>query len=346
MSWITSAKCFNGLVCIGDIQATITFQNTNKKKYVNCVKKVHHIYKNLVVGFAGDIKTALLMIEKLEIQLNSWLEKDTYFYLDGQSDYMIHNLKLLYDEIRGDSLPHVELLFCWYSQDEDENNWTMYNWKFKSPNFVRDSNGSIQSPTQIGSGNQHQNFQNALAFLTGDSEKRTERYKKIFENAPDMIIWTITKYRNFLINQARQENFEGVSKSFHSFEAIVNYDKLYSKEDYKKIAEIYKQFDLEFSPIDVDGDPIFGVEFSKHKLFEVLKKDPSTVVQAINTIEEINSRINIEALFEPPIFKEIFHRSLDELIEEHICSTWKEFTILMKNKYNIAFDSVGTTAIA
>lgn len=35
------------------------------KKYINCVKKVHHIYKNLVVGFAGDIKTALLMIEKI-----------------------------------------------------------------------------------------------------------------------------------------------------------------------------------------------------------------------------------------------------------------------------------------
>lgn len=346
MSWITSAKCFNGLVCIGDIQATITFQNTNKKKYVNCVKKVHHIYKNLVVGFAGDIKTALLMIEKLKILLNNWLEKDTYFYLDGQSDLMIKNLQILYNEIRGDSLPYVELLFCWYSQDEDENKWTMYNWKFKSPNFVRDSNGSIQSPTQIGSGNQHQNFQNALAFLTGDSEKRTEKYKEIFEDNPDIIIWTVRKYKNFLISQARQENFEGVSKSFHSFEAIVNYDKLYSKEDQEKITEIYKQFDLELSPIDVDGDPIFGVEFSKDKLIEVVKKDPSIFIKTMKTIEEINSHINTEALFEPPIFKETFHKSSDELIEEPICSTWKEFKMLMKNKYNISFDSVGTTAVA
>lgn len=65
-------------------------------------------------------------------------------------------------------------------------------------------------------------------------QKKEQKDIKIFENDPDMIIWTVTKYRNFLINQARQENFEGVSKSFHSFEAIVNYDKLYSKEDYKK----------------------------------------------------------------------------------------------------------------
>ncbi|MFZ3053727.1 MAG: hypothetical protein WA099_09990 [Sulfuricurvum sp.] len=346
MSWVTSAKCFNGLVCIGDIQATITFQNLNKKKYINCVKKVHHIYDNLIVGFAGDIKTALLMIEKLKIQLNDWLEKDTYFYLDGQSDKMVHNLQVLYDEIRGGSQPYVELLFCWYSQDEDENKWTMYNWKFKSPNFVRDSNGTIQSPTQIGSGNQHQNFQNALAFLTGDSEKRTEKYKEIFESTPDMIIWTITKYRNFLINQARQENFPGVSKSFHSFDAIVNYDKLYTKEDHKKIDEIYKQFDLEFEPINVDGDPIFGVEFSERKLLEAFNKDKLAFANTMNTIQKINSRVNIEALFEPPIFKEIFHRSSDEVIEDPICSTWVEFENLMKNKYKITFNSVGTTALA
>ena len=58
MSWITSAKCFNGLVCIGDIQATITYPN-GTVKYINCIKKIYNIYDNLIVGFAGDIKVSL-----------------------------------------------------------------------------------------------------------------------------------------------------------------------------------------------------------------------------------------------------------------------------------------------
>jgi 20S proteasome alpha/beta subunit len=37
-----------------------------KINIANCVKKVHHIYDNLVVGFAGDIKVGLKMIEKLK----------------------------------------------------------------------------------------------------------------------------------------------------------------------------------------------------------------------------------------------------------------------------------------
>jgi hypothetical protein len=49
MSWIVSANCFNGLVCIGDIQATITFNNGRKPEHVNCVKKIHKIYDNLIV---------------------------------------------------------------------------------------------------------------------------------------------------------------------------------------------------------------------------------------------------------------------------------------------------------
>lgn len=76
MSWVTSAKCFNGLVCVGDIQATVGYRG--RIQYINCIKKVHHIYRNLVVGFAGDVKTGLLMIEELKIQVNNTLAKDTF----------------------------------------------------------------------------------------------------------------------------------------------------------------------------------------------------------------------------------------------------------------------------
>ena len=206
MSWITSAKCFNGLVCIGDVQATITYPN-GKIEYINCIKKIYNIYDNLVVGFAGDIKVALLMIEKLEELLAKWLDKDTLFDLDGQVYELKENLKILYNEFCGNLKPKVELIFCWYAQDEGEYEWNLYNWKFVSPNFSNSGDGKIQSPIQIGSGNNNINYQNSLEFLTGEDIKRRGKFKNLFNTNPEMIIWTVTKYKNFLINQAQQENF-------------------------------------------------------------------------------------------------------------------------------------------
>ncbi len=340
MSWITSAKCFNGLVCIGDIQATITY-STGDIKYINCIQKVYNIYDNLVVGFAGDIKVALLMIEKLKNLLSIWLEKDTLFDVDGQLYELRENLKLLYNEFRGNSFPKVELLFCWYAQDENEYKWNLYNWKFISPNFAHSGDGKIQSPIQIGSGNNNENYQNSLKFLTGDQNKRSLKFEKIFKSNPEMIIWTISKYKNFLINQARQENFNGVSKSFHSFVATINYDKLYSKEDNDKIKEISRKFGLEFQPITHDSDTIHGVEFSVAKLKCMADNHPKKFYEIWKEIEEINKRINIASIYEKPIFTKEFHESNDEMIDT-ICTSWKEFDILMKTKYKVTIGTVAT----
>ncbi len=341
MSWITSAKCFNGLVCIGDIQATITYPN-GKVKYINCIKKIYNIYDNLIVGFAGDIKVSLLMIEKLELLLKIWLKEGTLFDLDGQVYEFKENLKILYDEFRGNAEPQVELLFCWYAQDENEYAWNLYNWKFVSPNFSNSSNGKLQSPIQIGSGNNHSNYQDSLKFLTGEQTKRNGKFKKLFETNPEMIVWTVTKYKKFLINQARQENFDGVSKSFYSYEAIINYDKLYSEEDNQKIKEISKKFGLEFQPKIFEDDTIYGAEFSFDKLEDMLKKDPKYFIETWLEIEKIHKRINIASIFEKPEFKQEFFKPDNEKVDK-ICTSWKEFDGFMRTKYNLA---IGTSGFA
>jgi hypothetical protein len=259
---------------------------------------------------------------------------------------MISNLQFFYDEVRGDQCPYVEFLFCWFSQDENERMWTMYDWKFQSPNFKHNGNGKFQVPNQIGSGRKHQNYQDSLNFLTGEQEKRNQKYTDIYSNNPEMIIWTITKYRNFLINQARQENYEGVSKSFYSLEAIMHYDKLYTQEDSQKIRQISKLIGFELEPKYVDGDPIFGVEFDKEKLYTMASEDPKRLEEVYKTIHEINERINLKALFEPPEFKELFHQSDAEIIDDTICSTWEEFEKLLSGKYKINFTANGITATA
>ncbi len=341
MSWITSAKCFNGLVCIGDIQATITHPS-GKVQYINCIQKVYNIYDNLIVGFAGDIKVSLLMIEKLKVLLHSWLEKDTLFDLDGQVYELVENLKILYDEFRGSSSPQVELLFCWYAQDEGEYNWNLYNWKFVSPNFSNSGDGKIQSPTQIGSGNNNTRYQKSLEFLSGEQDKRTGKFKDLFETNPEMIIWTVTKYKKFLINQAKQEKFDGVSKSFYSYEAIINYDKLYSEEDNQKIKEISRKFGLEFQPKTFDNDTIYGAEFSFEKLETMLKKDPKYFIETWQEVEQILKRVNIASIYEKPKFKQEFFKADDEIIDK-VCSSWKEFDGYMRTKYKLA---IGSTALA
>lgn len=281
------------------------------------------------------------MIEKLKKLLNLWLEKDTLFDVDGQLYELRKNLKLLYDEFRGNTFPKVELLFCWYAQDEDEYKWNLYNWKFTSPDFRNSSDGKIQSPIQIGSGTNNKNYQASLKFLSGNKDQRSLKFEKIFPTNPDMIIWTVSKYKNFLINQARQDNFNGVSKSFYSFVATINYDKLYSTEDNNKIKEISQKFGLEFEPIVYDNDSIHGAEFNVEKLEYMAKKNPMEFYKMWEEIESIHSRIDIASIYDKPIFVKEFHQSKDEKFDK-VCTSWNEFDSLMRTKYNVRIGTATT----
>ncbi|MEZ8392524.1 hypothetical protein AB4252_06220 [Vibrio cyclitrophicus] len=98
MTWVVGGNCFNGFVCVADIQVTLEYKN-KPRKYYNSVQKIHKVYDNLCVAFSGDIRSGLIIIEDLQKNLHNSIKENEYFDLDGQSKELIEYLKTVYKKL-------------------------------------------------------------------------------------------------------------------------------------------------------------------------------------------------------------------------------------------------------
>ncbi|WP_199770310.1 hypothetical protein [Dickeya zeae] len=195
MTWVVGGNCFNGYVCVADIQVTIQ-RRGECDLYYNCVQKIHQISSNLCVAFSGDIRAGLSIIAEITYNLSLNMKENEYFDIDGQSSTLITLLQQLYQELYpGLYKPYVEFMFLWNAQEGDEIFFRPFCMKFKSPMF---NMNSIPVPglAQTGSGINNNAFNAITSFLTGKMSDSDE-YQRIFSGitaAPNLVTVTCPQY--------------------------------------------------------------------------------------------------------------------------------------------------------
>lgn len=76
MTWVVGGRHLFCARCIADIQVTLKF-TTGEVKYFDAVKKIHYIGDNIIIGFAGTIRIAFEIIEKLQTEYKN-IRKEAY----------------------------------------------------------------------------------------------------------------------------------------------------------------------------------------------------------------------------------------------------------------------------
>lgn len=331
MTWIVGANCFNGFVSVSDIQATITFPDKSKK-YFNCVRKAHKIYDNLVVSFSGDIRSGLLIIDDLRALLESCLRQhEQIFDLDGQSDIIRNNLLVWYHRHNPSLSPALELMFQWASFDDEDGIYRPYCWKFTAPEFKRKTAAPLTTD-QSGSGLDNSDLNSIVTFLGGNESSCFEKYRNIFGSLErSRLVWTVRKFGNLLLNEAKRVSCEGVSRSFIRFECTIRYDRLLQDERAHQILrETASELGMEFDSSNSTGEllNIARADFEKidERINSLRSKHPDKLRNLLRIISETQRMMNYNAIRECPNIVETFHLHENENIgRENIKSKWDDF---------------------
>ena len=97
MTWALGGTHIGCCRCIADIQATFIYPR-DKIIYLDIVQKIHEISQNIMIAFAGDIKIALKIVEKLKLEIS----KDKYLKKQSQPEIVANDIlkyiRFLYNE--------------------------------------------------------------------------------------------------------------------------------------------------------------------------------------------------------------------------------------------------------
>jgi len=341
MTWIVGGNCFNGFICVADIQATITFNNNRRTEYFNCVQKIHKICSNLCVAFSGDIRTGLIIVERLRFAIQSSYHEGEYFDIDGHSSSYINFLKKNYEELNEKGKPHVEFMFLWNAQEGEEVIFRPFCMKFKSPDFNMNST-ALPGVSQSGSGLRNSTYQAISRFLAG-KEDASEEYEKIFSNfAASPNIFTVQIFKQILLHEASKIHYAGVSKTLISFESVIPYKDIYNEQTSKNIKEAY--ITLGIAPIEVStaNYKLLLSSISPNELksrLDYLEKNAPFLFYSLKGIlKDALHSASIEPLTEiPPIKIDKIISNEEELHVKKLITSWPEFVEFMNSKkINIA----------
>lgn len=335
MTWVVAGNCFNGFICVADIQATIVSKN-GKHEYYNCVQKIHKVAKNLCVAFSGDIRTGLKTVENIKVALSYDLSNDEYFDIDGQSKHVIDFFKKNYRTINPSSNPPIEFILMWNAQEGDEYIFRPFCMKFKSPEFNLNST-SLPGLAQSGSGISKKRFSAISAFLQGKKIESPE-YEEIFseiKEAPNIV--TVKNFKNILLKESSRGDYPGISKSFISFESEVPYDRIYSEQTNKNIKEACITLGMGSTEIKTQNHSVFLSEISTTNIQEKIKRIKEINVFLYNSLMEIivsaiNS-VDISPLAELPKITTDYYLSDEEEIHSYkLITTWDELKVFLSAK--------------
>lgn len=336
MTWIVGGNCFNGFVCVADIQATFVFNNGRPSEYYNCVQKIHKIFDNLCVAFSGDIRSGLLIIEDLSIQVPQSMKENEYFDIDGQSPLLIEYLQNLYEKINPKEKPYVELMFLWVAQEGEEYQFRPFCMKFRSPEFSLDSTPQVGA-SQSGSGTQNSSYNSIFSFLSGRSTD-SEEYKKIFGNIEDAPkILTVQKFKNLLFHEASAVNFPGVSKSLISFESVIAFKDIYPDWIRPLMTDSFVQLGVEYSNKYTANHNVNLVEMDFFKIGEKIadlqKNHPEqfdAIRSVLNVAEELRDPESICKL--PKITSDQYVDDKEIIHCQKLIAKWSDMISFMKSK--------------
>lgn len=75
MTWVISKPFVQGYtLTIADTCVTYKLEGGEEESYENCLQKIHHIHENygMLVGFAGDVRNALKIIDNMRIHCEEY----------------------------------------------------------------------------------------------------------------------------------------------------------------------------------------------------------------------------------------------------------------------------------
>ncbi|MGC6095436.1 hypothetical protein [Citrobacter portucalensis] len=335
MTWVVGGNCFNGFVCVADIQATIQFTN-GELRYYNCVQKIHKVACNLCVAFSGDIRSGLKLIDVLRDNLKQNLNDDEYFDIDGQSKTLIELLKYFYNIYNPVNKPQLELMFLWNSQEGDDLLYRPFCMKFKSPDFTMNST-ALPGLSQSGSGMENKTFQAITAFLRG-REISTPEYKDLFsdvEYAPNII--TVQNFKNIILNEASKVAHPGISKSMISFESVIPYKDIYDEQQSKNVHEAFITLGLGSTEMKTANHRLFLSAFSASEVDKRLEhlriNHPFLYYSTKEILKNAREAINIQPLTKlPPIVTDQFKSNEEEIHANKLISSWQEMKQFLGEK--------------
>lgn len=336
MTWIVGGNCFNGFVCVADIQATVEFNNGRPVEYYNCVQKIHKIFDNLCVAFSGDIRSGLLIIEDLSIQVHQSIKENEYFDIDGQSSLLIEYLQNLYKKINPKENPYLELMFLWVAQEGEEYQYRPFCMKFKSPEFRLNSTPQV-GVSQSGSGTRNETYNSIFSFLSGRSND-SEDYKKVFRNIEEVPkIWTVQKFKNLLFHEASAVNFPGVSKSLISFESVIAYKDIYPAWIQPFMTDAFVELGIEYSNKNTANHNVNLVEIDLFKIDQKiadLQENHPEKFEAIRSVLSVAEELkDMESICKLPKITSDQYVDDEEIIHcQKLIAKWADMVSFMKEK--------------
>lgn len=336
MTWVVGGNCFNGFICVADIQITIEYPHTKEKKYFNCVQKIHKAYDNLCIAFSGDVKSGLLIIEDLSRNLQENIKENEYFDIDGQSKRLINYLKIRYKEINPNSNPSLELMFLWNAQEGEEISYRPFCYKFMSPDFKLHSTPQINL-SQSGSGKNNDEYQAIVSFLSG-KHGSSEAYKNLFSQIPDAPqIWTVQKFKKFLFQEASNINFPGVSKTLISFESEIQYKNAYPNWMHQLIKSAFIKSGIEYSTITTNRDTLNLAEFDINNVINKISSLKETSPDEYREISMIlslaNETMDLSKIYTlPKIVSDMHFSESEEIDNQPLISSWDSMVRFLKSK--------------
>ena len=343
MTWVAAGSCFNGFACIADIQATIIYNN-RPGKYINCVQKLHKIYDNVVAGFSGNIEIGLNLIQKLKEFLEEHLrEPNRIFDLDGEVDAFRHNLQVWYNKLAKEGLTNqqIELMLCWFAQDEGEYFFKPYCWSFSSPDFKRKGSGHLDA-FAFGNGANTAQLGTVLKFLRGHSSElfpeHISQYDELNEAFGSITpLWTVKKFKNFLIEESQKFQLPSISQSLHFCEGTLPFDSIFPKDLYPKIKVFLQKIGVEYSNLNRKEGTMQLVITDFDRIIEHIRQLPlEKQHEILKELKRFTDSYNLLPLTEVPSLYINFYMSKNENINpNHIFSTWKELKSFLKIEHKI-----------
>ncbi len=325
MTWVVGGNCFNGFICVADIQATIIYPGIKGARYYNCVQKIHRVSNNLCVAFCGDIRSGLEIIQELRWALEGVIKANEYFDIDGQSKSVINFLRESYNRLNPRSRPVVEFMFLWNAQDGEDEHFRPFCMKFRSPNFGMSSTARI-GLTRIGSGNDSEGFRAIADFLAG-ADAVTETSKRIFPNQPEAPnIWTVQKFKKLLFNEATNIDFAGVSKSFISFESVVDYAGIFPEDIHLDFTDAFKKIGVAYDVVHTENHSYNQVTLDPDKIkktvSELFRLDIRSARDVQKKLQAGLASANLESISKLPTIKVDKIYGDEEIHRYKLVTTW------------------------
>jgi hypothetical protein len=165
MTWVFGSPTWLGTsVCLADIQVTVG------EKTFDCLRKVYGLDRNLMAGFAGNVKTGFGMLARLQ-RLSNDMKQSAYDPTDVQGifDHYPAAAAELFASLGDDGLEGGSAILVAAAEPADN---TVYGSKSRAARFVWPDFATDEIPhkawASIGSGSDIPAYQAELDAVTGD----------------------------------------------------------------------------------------------------------------------------------------------------------------------------------